>query len=337
MIKPTYRVLVLTDHSKHSKENSLYALLQAMRSSDRCQSIDVASRGLAKNHAFFTEHKSDALYAAPVSTDFTFSPSGKHFIHQLRLVDIINFDLIFLRLPRPVTDSFLEWLPQIFPTQVMVNHPKGILATSTKAFLLQFSDLCPNMQLCKKLEDVQNFVNEEGSVILKPLQEYGGKGILKVTTTSVDDGQTIHPWKKFSPVLKKQLTENHMLGMRFLKNVDQGDKRILVVNGQILAASLRLPAEGSWLCNVAQGGRSIKAITTPQEEHIVKRITPKLRQAGVLIYGVDTLMDDDGIRVLSEINTLSIGGFPQAEAQSGLPIIPQTIEQIFTYADQYKY
>ncbi|MEL7221577.1 MAG: hypothetical protein AAGJ93_09680, partial [Bacteroidota bacterium] len=62
---------------------------------------------------------------------------------------------------------------------------------------------------------------------------------------------------------------------------------------------------------------------------------PRLQEAGVLIYGVDTLMGDDGKRVLSEINTLSIGGFPQAEAQSGRPIISQTIELLFNYVDQH--
>ena len=124
--------------------------------------------------------------------------------------------------------------------------------------------------------------------------------------------------------------------MKYLKNVSQGDKRILVVGGQIMASSLRLPAEGSWLCNVAQGGKSVKADVTNEEIKIVKGLTPELIKEGVLIFGADTLEDDYGKRILSEVNTLSVGGFSQAQEQSGKPIIKMTIDKIFEYADEYK-
>jgi glutathione synthase len=123
------------------------------------------------------------------------------------------------------------------------------------------------------------------------------------------------------------------LAMEFLKNVSQGDKRILVLNGQILASSLRLPAEESWLCNVAQGGHSVAAEATSEEIKIIETISPKLLEAGILIFGVDTLVANDGKRILSEINTLSIGGFPQAEKQTKKPILQQTINGIIKYVD----
>ncbi|MEL7221946.1 MAG: glutathione synthetase, partial [Bacteroidota bacterium] len=138
MTTTSYRVLVLTDHSKHSKENSIYALLRGMLDTDRCQSVDVASRALVENEGFFYQKDKDALQAVPVSKNFAFDPSGRVFQQGLRLVNVADFDVVFLRLPRPVSDDFLEWLTQIFPTQVFINHPNGILATSTKAFLLQF-------------------------------------------------------------------------------------------------------------------------------------------------------------------------------------------------------
>ncbi|HAW03161.1 MAG TPA: hypothetical protein DCW83_00665 [Saprospirales bacterium] len=108
----------------------------------------------------------------------------------------------------------------------------------------------------------------------------------------------------------------------------------MVVGGKILAASLRIPAKGSWLCNVAQGGTSVYAEVTLQEREIINTITPKLAQYGIFIYGLDTLVADNGDRILSEINTMSIGGFPQAEAQTGRPIIKSLIDKIFEYADE---
>lgn len=92
-------------------------------------------------------------------------------------------------------------------------------------------------------------------------------------------------------------------------------------NGSLPAIVTCIPAPDSWLCNVAQGGTSVAAKVSLEEEQIIARINPTLAEAGVLIYGADTLTDDDGRRVLSEINTLSIGGFPQAELQSGRSII----------------
>ena len=133
--------------------------------------------------------------------------------------------------------------------------------------------------------------------------------------------------------MQEEFDPEGYLAMKFLKNVSQGDKRILVVGDEVLAASLRIPAEDSWLCNVAQGGTSVAAEVSEEEYEIVRGISKKLNAEGILIYGVDTLVNDDGLRTLSEINTLSIGGFPQAEQQTGKPIIKRMIEKIFDYAD----
>ena len=135
--------------------------------------------------------------------------------------------------------------------------------------------------------------------------------------------------------LKESIEKDGYLSMKYLKNVSEGDKRILVVGGEILASSLRLPAKDSWLCNVAQGGKSVSSEVTEREREIIQTINPTLKKKGVLIYGADTLVDDDGKRVLSEVNTLSVGGFPQAEAQTGKPVINTLISKIFEYADEW--
>ena len=131
----------------------------------------------------------------------------------------------------------------------------------------------------------------------------------------------------------KSLWKNDIeyLGVKYLKNVSEGDKRIVVVNGKIIGASLRLPANGSWLCNVAQGGRSVSAEVTEAERKIVERVNVFLSRMGIAMYGVDTLVDDDGRRVLSELNTTSIGGVPQIARQTGLPLVDETVDQIIEF------
>lgn len=159
---------------------------------------------------------------------------------------------------------------------------------------------------------------------------------MKIDGNVLNDGNQDFDMATYLQDLKSYIETEGFLAMEFLKNVTQGDKRILVVNGQILASSLRLPTENSWLCNVAQGGRSVPAEATPEEIKIIETISPKLLEAGILIFGADTLVDNNGKRILSEINTLSIGGFPQAEKQTGKPILQQTIDGIMNYVESFK-
>ena len=215
---------------------------------------------------------------------------------------------------------------------MIVNRPSGIIRTSSKAFLLEVAEVCPPIRLVRSVEEVLAYA-QEFPLVLKPLREYGGKGVIKIKGQDLDDGNQIYDAQKYLQQLRPVLESEGMLAMKFLKNVSQGDKRIIVVGGEIMACSLRLPAADSWLCNVAQGGTAVAATAEPEERELVATIHPKLAAAGVLIYGVDTLVNDDGQRVLSEINTLSIGGFPQAEQQQGRPIIQPTIDKIFQYAD----
>lgn len=328
------RVLVLTDHSGHSAQNSVYALVRGFHVSGRCNKVDVASRSDEKNHAFFYELNAGKLFAWPTDEKFEFDPTGQSFTRESQAISLADYDLIFFRLPHPTTQEFLEWLPTVFTNGPIINDPRGIMRTSTKAFLLNFPEACAPIQLCKSVAEVEEFA-KQFPIVLKPLREYGGKGILKVADGVVNDGSTNYPAAEYLLQLTEELAEHGMLAMQFLERVGSGDKRILVVDGEIQAASLRLPAPNSWLCNVAQGGTSVPAEVSPEEEVIIQLIAPKLKKAGILIFGADTLEGNDGKRLLSEVNTMSIGGFPQAQVQTGRPIIARTITKILDYVDAY--
>ena len=327
-----YRVLVLTDHSGHSDQNSIYAIVNKMNEHLQCASIHIGSRGLPENQEFFQNQKEEKLYISQINENFAFSEDGQYYKYQLRAASTDEFDIVLLRLPRPIEDSFLIWLEKIFARAIILNRPSGIIATSTKAFLLNFPNACPPIKLCKSVDEVLAFA-ETQPIVLKPLREYGGKGILKINGEVLDDGTSVFDTTKYLQEIENLIEQDGYLAMKFLKNVNQGDKRILVVGGEIMASSLRLPAEDSWLCNVAQGGTSVPTEVTDAEIKIIEEITPLLLENGIFIFGADTLVDDNGERVLSEINTLSIGGFPQAQEQTGRPIISQTINKIFKYAD----
>ncbi len=327
-----YRILALTDYRGHSNQNSIYPLLRGIQAHERCVSVYVASRGFEKNKSFFLREESALLFASKVDPSFGYTEEGDHYKENLDVIDPETIDIVLMRLPRPVSDEFLIWVKETFSESLMINDPIGILETSSKAYLLNFPELCPSMQLCRSVDQVIAIANDH-PIVLKPLKEYGGKGLLKIEGTKTDDGQGIHDTQSYLENISVVLDQEGYLAMKYLKNVTEGDKRLLVVDGQIMTSVLRMPAEGSWLCNIAQGGRPEPSEPTESEYAIIDEISPYMRKAGVFMYGVDTLMDDDGQRILSEINTLSIGGFISGESENGNQLVDDTLEKLFNYAD----
>lgn len=318
-------VLVLTDHTNHTAENSLYPLLRTMRSHPDCGRLDVATRVDVRNDLFFMSMDGSEIFAAEVSSLFGYSPDGKAFQHRLREVDTSEYDLIWLRLPPPLTRGFLEFVSSTFPNQTVVNSPRGIHEAGSKEFLLNFPKWTPPMQVIRTREELADF-SSRFPVVLKPFRDYGGRGIVRI------DGDTV--WRGTEEITLGEFldsldNEMHYLGVKFLKNVSEGDKRIVVVDGQIMGASLRVPAPGSWICNVSMGGTSTAAKVAPEERAMVKALHPRLSELGLVMYGIDTLVGDDGKRVLSEINATSIGGLPQIAEQDGKPnLVLKAVDRI---------
>ena len=323
-----YRVLILTDHSSHSSENSLYALAKTLRQHPACAFVDVADRSNSLNKLFFNCYYSKALFVSRVENDFSFDKEGTCYTRNLKRSRVEDYDMVWLRLPPPLSKPFLDFLEETYPSQLFINAPKGIYETGSKAFLINFQDCCAPMKICHSVEDILEF-SQQFPIVLKPFREYGGKGILKIDGKNVWEGTRK---LDFDTVLA-QWAEQEIayLAVKFLKNVKQGDKRIVVVKGEIMGASLRLPASNSWLCNVAMGGTSNQTEVNKEELKIIERLNPILLNLGIVMYGVDTLVDDHGKRVLSEINTSSIGGIAQISKMENKPLVQRSTDLIWDY------
>ncbi len=323
-----YKVLVLTDHSNHSAENSLYSYARVMQKHPNCLQLDVATRGNAKNKAFFEGKEEKELYVNKVDDSFSFHKDGHSFYKNLRKEQTSFYDLIWLRLPPPLSHSFLTFLDRIFVKQFVINSPLGIYTTGSKAFLINFPAVSPPTKICRSVEDIIAF-KKQFPIVLKPFREYGGKGIVKINGDKVSEGKQEISFHAFIDKIKH--TEIAYLGVKFLEKVYEGDKRIIVVNGKIMGASLRRPPKDSWICNVSMGGSASLAVVNEEEKEIVRLVNPKLSEMGIVMYGIDTLMGDNGKRILSEINTTSIGGLPQIAKEKGEPLVEETIDLIWTY------
>lgn len=323
-----YKLLILTDHSKHNKQNSLYGLAKAMRSDPRAAAVDVATRVEPLNKLFFEGVWGKDIFACAIEDDFEYNSTGASFKKALSKKLLADYDAVWLRMPPPLSSDFLLFLKKIFKGKIIINNPKGIEKTSSKAFLMNFPKLCPPMKVCTSIEDI-NGLRGEYAFVLKPLKGYGGQGIVRVDEDEVSIAKETICYSDFIDRIKNEDIE--YLAVKYLKRVKEGDKRIVVLDGKIIGASLRIPARDSWLCNAAMGGSSHSTKVTDEEEEMIKKIEPKLSKLGIVMYGVDTLVGDNGKRVLSEINTTSIGGIVQIDSMSKNPILEQIAARLWKY------
>ncbi|MCB0569163.1 MAG: glutathione synthetase [Phaeodactylibacter sp.] len=325
-----FSVLILTDHRSHSSDNSLYALGSTLRKHRKIARVDVASRGNPANNVFFYQHQSTELQAWPLKQEMAFDSMAHRFMNHTVTVDARDYDWIWLRLPRPIPQGFFTFLDKAIGENRIFNRPSGIEATSTKAFLLNFPEWCPPMHMCHTLEDIWQ-AQERYPVVLKPLQSYGGQGIVKADKGFIYENRRRFTFEQYLPLLQQQLHAGGYLAMQYLRNVRQGDKRIIVVNGELIGAVLRMPPKGSWLCNAAQGGQAMEAQADERELEITRRLTDALAPRGVVMFGLDTLVDNQGRRTLSEVNTLSIGGIKPMEDITGKPVIKRVVNILTSY------
>ncbi len=319
------KALILTDHTDHSAENSLYALASELAIHPTITSVNVATRKTEANDAFFNCVKPVDLWATEINQHFTYDAHPHHLEQDIQKVDHQQYDFVWLRMPPPLSEKFLIYLAKIFEDKIIINDPMGIRKTGTKAFLLNFKAECPPMKLCKSLQEIIAF-SQEFPIVLKPLRAYGGQGIVKIENGKIFEAKSQRKLADFMAQYEKAPQE--YLAVKYLKNVGQGDKRIIVIDSHIMGASLRMPPKGSWICNAAMGGSSFITSPAPEEIEIVTSIDPVMRAHGIVMYGIDTLVDDNGKRVLSEINTTSVGGLPQIARLKGQPLVTKGVDLI---------
>ena len=163
---------------------------------------------------------------------------------------------------------------QVFSAKVVINDPIGIQETGSKQFLLSFPEICPPMRQCRSIEEVYEF-SREFPLVIKPLRSYGGKGLMRLGSGQWWLGPKPCGSREFGEALKKLLDrDKSVLAMKFLDTISQGDKRVVVVNGEVLGAMLRKPADGSWIANLSSGGSSHYSFPDENEIEMARVISP---------------------------------------------------------------
>lgn len=264
-------------------------------------------------------------HAAPVKVQRV---EGDHFTAgERRRIDLArDIDVVLMRQDPPfhlgyISAAFL--LDRLKGTTLVVNDPREVVNAPEKMFVLDYARFMPPTMIARHLDDLKAFQREHGSVVVKPLHGNGGKAIFRLDESGTN-------LSALSEVFDLTWPEPHML-QPFLPEVAEGDKRIVLVDGEFAGAINRFPGEGEFRSNLAQGGHAEAATLTPREEEICAAMGPELKKRGLVFVGIDVI----GGKWLTEINVTSPTGIVAIDRFNGTDtasLIWEAIER--RYADQ---
>lgn len=326
------RLLIPTNHETHSAYDSIYGLARSLSEENGAHEVFLMTTAGNQEH-FACE--TEVIRYHRYQPAFNFEGRSEFFAKENSVEGTWrDFDAAFFRIdrvkgrPDAIYDYF-EFVDRQNGLLAYVNSPTGLLTTKSKAFLTDVAEHCPEFIIAASLQEAQeHFTGRE--FVLKPLDGYGGSGIVRVhPKDGIElDGMRFSTSDELLSVSQKLENQFPMVAMEFLPRIIEGDKRVLVVGGECLGAFLRVPSAGSWLATLAQGASSEMSEPDKEELAIIEAIDPVLQKAGITIYGIDTIVGNDGRRVLSEINTANVGGFRQIEETTGRPIMKVAASKI---------
>ena len=217
---------------------------------------------------------------------------------EIRRVDLAEADVVLMRQDPPFDMAYvtathiLERLP---PSTLVVNDPKEVRNAPEKLFVLDFPELMPPTLISRDKAEIEAFRTEHGTVVMKPLHGHGGAAVFRVSERDPNFGSM---FDLFSATFREA-----WVIQRFLEKITEGDKRIILVDGEPMGAINRVPALNDIRSNMVRGGAAAASDLTEREREICATIGPELRRRGLILVGIDVI---DGH--LTEINVTSPTG-----------------------------
>ncbi|WP_413060334.1 glutathione synthase [Sphingomonas carotinifaciens] len=234
-----------------------------------------------------------------------------HFDAPVRLDLGDEADVVLMRQDPPFDLGYItatHLLERIAHKTLVVNDPAQVRNAPEKVFVLDYARFMPPTLVTRSLEEARAFLAEHGEIVVKPLHGNGGKAIFKVGSDGANLSALIE-------VFNQTWREPHMI-QAFLPAVARGDKRIVLVDGEVAGAINRLPGEGEIRSNLAVGGSAEKTELTAREREICEALGPELRARGLLFVGIDVI----GGEWLTEINVTSPTGIVAIERFDGTDV-----------------
>jgi len=207
---------------------------------------------------------------------------------------------------------------------LVLNRPDTVIWANEKLYALHFADLMPETRVTRRIPELVDFLAKlGGEMIVKPLGGKGGEGVFHLR----------HDDRNLFSILETAtgFGTRWAMAQQYLPAVRQGDKRILLVDGEVLGALLRVPAAGETRANLHVGGTPARAPLDERDLRIVERIRPALRRDGLFFVGIDVI----GGR-LTEVNVTSPTGIQEIDALEGVSLETRVIEAAEQKVSQHR-
>lgn len=217
-------------------------------------------------------------------------------------------DVVLMRQDPPFDLSYItatHLLERVQGETLVVNDPAAVRDAPEKVFVLDYARFMPPTMITRSLAEVRSFLAEQGEIVVKPLYGNAGNAVFHVGK----DGANI---SALVELFKASWVEPFMV-QAFIPGVAEGDKRIVLVDGEVLGAINRIPGKGEIRSNLAVGGSAAKTELTAREQEICAAMGPELKKRGLLFVGIDVI----GGEWLTEINVTSPTGIVSIEAFDG--------------------
>ena len=228
---------------------------------------------------------------------------GKKFFKKQKKISInLNqFHCVLVRQDPPFNMEYITatyFLEMLNQKVLVVNNPTEIRNNPEKLSMFNFKNLIPDTLISEDLNEIQNFIKKYKFTILKPLYGNGGEGIEKVTKGSLKNKTIIQR------MIKKY--KGAIIAQKFIKEISQGDRRIILIDGEYVGSVARIPKKGSIKANFHAGGSAQRSGLVFKDRKICSKLKPYLKKKGLFFTGIDAIGN-----YLTEINVTSPTGMQE--------------------------
>jgi len=221
--------------------------------------------------------------------------------------DLSEFDVVHLRQDPPFDMSYItttHLLEKIHPKTVVVNDPAHVRNAPEKLFVTEYLDFMPPTLITRSADDVKAFRAEHRDIIVKPLYGNGGEAVFRIVPEDRNFASLV---ELFQTVFKEPF-----IVQKYLPAVREGDKRIILVDGEVAGAINRIPADDDTRSNLHVGGKPVPVELTARDRDICAALGPELKRRGLIFTGIDVIGT-----YLTEINVTSPTGIREVKRFGG--------------------
>ena len=233
---------------------------------------------------------------------------GDHFtLGEGRRTQLTDFDVVLLRQDPPFDLAYItttHLLERVHPDTLVVNDPAHVRNAPEKMFVNAFADLMPPTLITRERAEIKAFREQHGDVVMKPLYGNGGEAVFRVAREDINFGSL---YDLFAKTFREP-----WVTQKYLAAVKDGDKRIILVDGEFAGAVNRVPAADDLRSNMARGGVAKATELTAREREICERLAPELKKRKLLFAGIDVIGG-----LLTEINVTSPTGIRAVKKLGG--------------------